>query len=560
VAQIAYERADFAEASEQAHQALAAYESMRQGVMSPALRASLVASVRGVREVEIESLARLHAQRPEAGHGAAALLASERGRARSLLEMLGEGGAEIRRGVDEVLLERERQLERLISTKAAWQVRRLSATGNDAEAAAAGKQLDAMTLELEQVQARIRATSPQYAALAQPTPLDLTEVQIHVLDDDTVLLEYSLGARRSFLWAVTRTSMDLYELPGRSVIEASAKRVYDLLTARNRKTANESPGARAARVRASDDAYLDAAREASRILLGPAARRIASKRMLIVGEGVLKYLPFGALPDPETDEPLIATHEIVTAPSASVMATLRQQTVDRRPAENALAVLADPVFNAEDPRVGPLLKTALRSGSDSGIQDFVRLRFSRVEAETITRFAPGPTRKALDFDANRESVLRGDLASYRIVHFATHSLLNNEHPELSGVVLSLVDRNGRAQDGFLRLYDIYNLRLGADLVVLSACRTALGQEIKGEGLIGLTRGFLYAGAPRVVATLWEVDDRTTAEAMKLFYEGMLARGERPAQALRSAQIALWRTKGWNAPYYWAAFTLEGEWR
>jgi CHAT domain-containing protein len=153
-----------------------------------------------------------------------------------------------------------------------------------------------------------------------------------------------------------------------------------------------------------------------------------------------------------------------------------------------------------------------------------------------------------------------ELAQYRIVHFATHSLLNNEKPELSGVVLSLVDRSGRRQNGFLRLYDIYNLRLGAELVVLSACRTALGQEIKGEGLIGLTRGFLYAGAPRVVATLWEIDDRTTAEAMKLFYQGMLGRGERPAQALRAAQLALWKSKGWDAPYYWAAFTMEGEWR
>src|SRR5262249_38981383 len=146
---------------------------------------------------------------------------------------------------------------------------------------------------------------------------------------------------------------------------------------------------------------------------------------------------------------------------------------------------------------------------------------------------------------------------YRIVHFATHSLLNNEHPELSGVVLSLVDQAGRPRNGFLRLYDIYNLRLGADLVVLSACQTALGSEIKGEGLIGLTRGFLYAGAPRVVATLWEIDDRTTAEIMKRFYEGLLTRHETPAAALRAAQLAMWRTKGWDTPYYWAAFTLQG---
>jgi CHAT domain-containing protein len=224
-------------------------------------------------------------------------------------------------------------------------------------------------------------------------------------------------------------------------------------------------------------------------------------------------------------------------------------------------VLADSVFNAGDSRLAPVTKTALRSESGPDMQNFVRLRFSRTEAEEITRAAAsGTTLKALDFEASRERVMKPDLGEYRIVHFATHSLLNDEHPELSGVVLSLVDRNGRPQNGFLRLYDIYNLRLGADLVVLSACRTALGQEIKGEGLIGLTRGFLYAGAPRVVATLWEIDDRTTAEAMKKFYEGMLGRGERPAEALRAAQIALWRTKGWDAPYYWAALTLEGEWR
>ena len=167
---------------------------------------------------------------------------------------------------------------------------------------------------------------------------------------------------------------------------------------------------------------------------------------------------------------------------------------------------------------------------------------------------------ALDFDASRATVMSPDFGNYRIVHFATHSLLNNEHPELSGVVLSLVDRAGRPQNGFLRLYDIYNLRLSSDLVVLSACQTALGGEIGSEGLIGLTRGFLYAGTPRVVASLWETDDRASAELMKRFYESMLTRNERPAAALRAAQISMWRTKGWDSPYYWAAFTLQGEWR
>jgi CHAT domain-containing protein len=311
------------------------------------------------------------------------------------------------------------------------------------------------------------------------------------------------------------------------------------------------------------------------MLLGPAGPRIQNKRLLIVGEGVLQYLPFATLPEPASDEkgkavPLIMNHEIITAPSASVIPVLRQETAGRKPAEKAVAVLADPVFSADDARVVQPKKvsviaaskdSALRSGAAPGMQSFVRLRFSRNEAEEIARLSPaGDTLKALDFDASRETALRSDLGQYRIVHFATHSLLNNEHPELSGVVLSLVDRSGRPQNGFLRLYDIYSLRLGADLVVLSACQTALGEEIKGEGLIGLTRGFLYAGASRVVASLWEVDDRTTAEVMKRFYKGILAGGERPAAALRAAQVALWKTKGWEAPFYWGAFTIQGEWR
>jgi CHAT domain-containing protein len=162
--------------------------------------------------------------------------------------------------------------------------------------------------------------------------------------------------------------------------------------------------------------------------------------------------------------------------------------------------------------------------------------------------------------ANRATALGPNLSQYQIIHFATHGLLNSQHPELSGVVLSLFDEEGRPQDGFLRLHDIYNLKLAADLVVLSACKTGLGKEIKGEGLVGLTRGFFYAGAPRVVASLWKVDDRATAELMKLFYQRMLRDGLRPAEALRKAQIDMLKQPRWAAPYYWAGFTLQGEWK
>ena len=168
--------------------------------------------------------------------------------------------------------------------------------------------------------------------------------------------------------------------------------------------------------------------------------------------------------------------------------------------------------------------------------------------------------EALDFDASRRLAISGDLAHYRIVHFATHALIDSEHPELSGLVLSLVDEKGNAQDGFLDLHDIYNLDLTADLVVLSACETALGKQVDGEGMIGLTRGFMYAGAGGVLGTRWKVDDSATSRFMKMFYSAMQKDGLSAAQALRRAQLGLRNEKRWSFPFYWSGFMLQGDWK
>jgi len=565
MARVFYGRGDLSSAHQLAEQSLAAFESLRLRVLSPSLRASLVASVRQVHELNIDILERLHAQQPANGYDARALRTAERGRARSLLDLLGESTAEIRRGVDTRLLARERELQRVIADKADRQIRLLNTAHSAQQAAEAARELDSLGAEIEQVQSRIREASPKYAALTQPTPLDLHDIQSRVLDRDTVLLEYELGAERSFLWVVTSSSLATFELPPRAAIESAARKVYELLAARNQRPASETGDAWAARVRRSDLTYFGAAAKVSRMLLGPVSSLIAKKRLLIVAEGALQSLPFAALPEPGKRSPLIVEHEIVTAPSASVIAVLRQESASRKPPDKTLFVVADPVFSASDTRVGQqntfLSTAAMRPVVDRGMLDFVRLRFTRAEAEDISSITPAAaTRKVFDFEASRDTVMSPDISRYRIVHFATHSILDNEHPDLSGVVLSLVDRNGRRQNGFLRLYDIYNLRLRADLVVLSAFRTALGGDMQSEGLIGLTRGFFYAGSPRVLATLWEVDDRTSARLMKQFYERMLVAGETPAAALRAAQVAMWQTKGWEAPYYWAAFTLQGEWR
>jgi CHAT domain-containing protein len=301
--------------------------------------------------------------------------------------------------------------------------------------------------------------------------------------------------------------------------------------------------------------------------------QLGRKRLLIVADGALQYIPLAALPLPGNDRPLIVDHEIVDLPSASILAALRHETSGRVLPDRAVAVLADPVFDSSDSRVKAKqrnqprerslavdLKQALR-GFDlaRGEQTISRLPSTRREADAIFASAPsGAAMKAVDFNANREVATGAELSRYRIVHFATHALLSGEHPELSGIVLSLVDERGRARDGFLRLHDIYNLNLPAELVVLSACKTALGKEIKGEGLIGLTRGFMYAGTKRIVASLWKVDDWATAELMKRFYHKMLVGKLSPASALRAAQIEMWQQPKWRAPYYWAAFTLQGE--
>lgn len=190
-----------------------------------------------------------------------------------------------------------------------------------------------------------------------------------------------------------------------------------------------------------------------------------------------------------------------------------------------------------------------------------RLAFSRREADAILAIVPaGEGMTALNFQASRATATSPALSQYRILHFATHGVLDSQRPELSAIVLSLVDEQGQPQNGFIRLHEIYNLNLPADLVMLSACQTGLGKEIRGEGLVGLTRGFMYAGAARVGTSLWKVDDSATATLMGRFYQAMLREGKSPSASLRAAQLEMLKQRRWQSPYYWAAFTMQGEWR
>jgi CHAT domain-containing protein/Tfp pilus assembly protein PilF len=578
-------------------QAVGIVESASSEIGSQNLRTSFFANKQEFYEFYIDVLMQMHEQSSTASFDALALAVSERARARSLLELLAEARADIRQGVDSSLLERERSLRRRLAARAAAQASLLNRKHTPEQAESAAKEIASIITEYEELQGKIRASSPRYAALTQPQPLNLAEIQQQVLDPDTLLLEYSLGDNASYLFVVSQTSIASHRLPKRGEIETAARRVRDLLTAPQPQP-GDTEAKYQARIKEAMETYWPYAAELSRILLGPVASQLGRKRLVIVADGALQYIPFAALPvpSPGSDEgrnsgaepqPLFVEHEIVSLPSASTLATLRRETAGRKPAEKSLAVLADPVFTDDDMRVrrnvgkAPAKEKPIsadsdemdivslqmtRSGRETGVIDaegsFGRLLSTRREATAILALVPDRERmQALDFEASRTTALRSKLGEYRIVHFATHGMLNNIHPELSGIVLSLVDEAGRPQDGFLRLQDIYNLKLPAELVVLSACQTGLGKEIKGEGLIGLTRGFMYAGAPRIVASLWKVDDRATSELMKRFYQGLLGpEALRPAGALRQAQLSIWKEKQWREPYYWAAFVLQGEWR
>jgi CHAT domain-containing protein/tetratricopeptide (TPR) repeat protein len=596
--------------------ALKISEELRGKVTGKDLRATYFATVHQQFELHLDVLMRLHKIRPTEGFDVIAFETAERGLARSLLETLVEARSNIRQGVNTEILRRERELQRQLNAKAERRIQLAGGKSPTEELTALEREVSELTTEYQRVQGQIRSSSPRYAALVQPVPLTLREIQQQVMDADTLLLEYALGEKRSFVWAVTPSSIKSFELPPRAEVEKAARRMYELLTARNQKVKGETEQQRRARVRQSDEEYEAASLMLGRMLLGPVISELGQKRLVIVTDGALQYIPFAALPVPDKEAkerqpgeaarenksstrsdsastlppggftPLIFEHEVVSLPSASVLALIREELRGRRPAPKSVAVLADPIFDRSDERLASARTTVprpRRRESADGVSDvaatdvaeralrdfddlgegagIARLPFSWREAEAI--MASVPTKDGMlasGFRASRATATSPELSQYRIVHFATHGLLNSEHPELSGVVLSLFDEAGKRQDGFLQLHEIYNLHLPAELVVLSACQTALGKEVRGEGLVGLTRGFMYAGAPRVVASLWKVDDAATARLMGEFYRAMLGEGMRPAAALRAAQVYMWRQNQWRSPYYWAAFTLQGEWK
>lgn len=557
-------------------ESLSLIETVRAQSGSQQHRASYLASRETAYEYYVDLLMQLNVREPGKGHDAEALQASERGRARSLTEMLNEAHVDILEGAEPVLIEKERDIRRSLNAKAQRQIQLTAAKGRPDDIAALNKEISALEDDYQQVQAAIRKASPVYAALMQPQPLGLAGIQAQ-LNPNTVLLEYSLGDAQSFLWVVAQDSLKTYKLPAREQLEKLARQVYESLTARSVFNSLESPAERQTRIADADAQFRGASAELSRMILAPAAAQLGTRRLVIVADGALQYVPFAALSLDRSLRPLVVDHEIVSLPSTSSLAIQRQSLANRKPAPKGVAVIADPVFSTADARftssnsAKATTGNTVSTGNDTRIIEHLsggsgsqltigRLPFTRQEADQILAVAPSNSNlKAVDFRANRSMVTSGELGQYRYVHFATHGYVDTARAGLSAIVLSMIDEQGNAQDGFVRTHDIYNLKLPAELVVLSACETGLGKDVKGEGIEGLTRAFMYAGARRVIVSLWNVNDKATAALMQRLYTGMLRSGKTPAAALRAAQIEMLRTRQWQSAYFWAPFVMQGEW-
>lgn len=541
-------------------------ELRREKIFGNELRTSYFANNQGFYELYIDVLMRLHKEQPQAGYDGLALQASERARARGLLDLFSEAGVDIRQDVEPTLLHREARLIQQLNDLEKRRAQVLSRQHTDEEADAVERPAAVVLERLRQLEAQIRAVSPQYAALTRPQPVNLKELQAQ-LDEDTVLLVYRLGTARSVLWTVTPTGLQGYELPARAEIESAAAQVRSRLTDRelNEKKYRQSWP--------QTEVFI---KHLSRLILQPAARHLTAKRLVVVADGALHFIPFGMLIAPHNGQLLSAAHEIIHLPSVSVLKQLRQQAPMRAVAPKMLALIADPVFEKDDERLrnlqekGKPLAISLSQRDDSlsslkraleNNKPLERLKASEYEAQQISRYVPETQYEMfLGFSASRANLAKTDLSRFRILHFATHHLVNPKRPELSGIVLSLYDRDGQPQNGFLLAHEFYPLKLNAELVVLSACQTAIGRQLRGEGLISLTRSLMYAGARRLVVSLWDAPDEATAELMSQFYAQMLRYQLHPAAALRAAQLVMSRHPRWSAPYYWAGFVLQGEWR
>ncbi len=534
-------RGEFEEAEQSYEQSLRVIEGARTQLPTLTGRARYLERQLTVYEQYIEMLYGRLQTDPKGPWAARAFEIAERAKARSLLDALPEAHARLDERLPENLRERKKSL---LTTFSRLQAELVQLGANEPERKRILAALEKTEAEWDDFLIALRKAAPTEGRFAFPEPRSLEDIQKRLAQGDR-LVSYLLGDNYSFVWAVSSAGVRMHRLPRRSLIETEVSRFREALAAPTRRAGD-----------LTDMSPL--AGRLYQMLLGPLSGEIArAKRLCISPDGVLHYLPFEALQHEGTY--LVERHEVSYVPSASVLLTLLEAPAKEASdgGGNLLAVGA-PVFEF-DKRLGQETeREAVRSFYLERGFNLASLPFAREELRTIAHFFPADRAEIrLGSEAQEAWLKRASLERFRYIHFATHAFADEQMPQRSALVLSM--RAGQREDGLLQAREIVNLKLGAELVVLSGCRTGLGRILRGEGILGLTQSFLYAGTPSVVVSLWDVRDRATAVFMEAFYK-QLRRGRSKSEALRLAKLSMLRsdTPAYHHPYYWAPFVLVGK--
>ena len=558
-------------------EAVSLTESLYSDVANNSLRSAYISNEYDRYENQIGILMELHKRFPSDGYAQKAFIVSEKVRARFMQETLRLGNLEFLADADPKTIENKKEIENLLDRKKNELTTLLSSNSNNAAVSGVRAEIEGLKNQLDEMWSKLKRESPVFFALKSLPAFDIESFQESVLDEKSLLLEFSLGSKESYLWVIGKRDFEVIVLPKRAIIETQAANLLELLSSQN-EAKKESIAERQKRIKFAEDKFLRDSVSLSNDIFGKIINKIKGKRLIIVPDGKLSAFPFSALPFPNRGdqnqlgyEPLLVFNEIVYEPSASVLQliqNLRKRTVPTK----QFFVVADPVFNSSDSRLPKSARVEENKSGDeatyvnqtrsfSTLNSLGRLFGTLSEAESIVqRFGENNSKVVVGFRANRDTILNSDIANYQVLHFATHGIVNEDEPDLSGIVVSRFDKAGNKRNGLIRLQDIYGLRLSADLVVLSACDSALGEEVRGEGLISLSNGFLQAGAKSVVSSLWKVDDNATSILMKNFYELLSTEGITPAEALRKAQIRMLKDSNFRSPMYWASFSINGDFR
>jgi len=544
-----------AEAKEVLNGTLQLIESQRSMVADEKLKSSYFASAKKSYELFIRLLMDESRINPGQGWDTAALAMSEASRARSLFDSITSSQKGEERDSSKVvsadLVKIHSEVERLYDERL-----RLTLEGNKGSLSENARSLVRTLADYDRVSDALNLVEHQPAI---GKPLSISSLLEKTRQSDRAYIEYALGEKESFVWIIDRGVIESHFLPGRQQIAKAVRRWTSLVETRA-TLPSESFSSYSRLVLRADKELPAVSASLSCMLLGNFVK-FGMKDLVIVPDDILQTLSFSALAvrgcEKGRHPPVIESHTVTYTPSLSIyFAANGRRTI--RPFKGAIALIADPVFDASDSRV----KAGQRRRSKWAEQEsdppavLSRLAGTRAEALSIAAlFPPGLVELNLDFGANLAALLRGDMSGYRIWHLATHGIADPASSSFSGLVLSLVDPQGTPLYGYLHARDISQLKIDADLVVLSSCSSSVGTISEDAADGGLTYAFLHSGVGRVVSTFWVVDDDASRDLMLSFYRHLTVDHQEPERALEEAQLNLLHNTRFANPYFWAGYAL-----